>query len=217
MLCICVSLLGIPITLLAFKSVGELIAKGVATFVTKFERKILKRPEPKKLQAKSALILFMMMLLLIVLSSLLLVYFLNWSFVTSAYFWFITFSTIGFGDYVPEIPQRIRQLTPNNFTHDDNDNKPSDGERTTFAIFEGLFLTFYLILGLCVVSSVLNSIMMALEEYKCRPPCPGCIPRKTQHQGNIDDYTPTEGEANATYLSMNNYGFHKDNMTSVAE
>lgn len=189
----------------------------MATFVTKFERKILKRPEPKKLQAKSALILFMMMLLLIVLSSLLLVYFLNWSFVTGAYFWFITFSTIGFGDYVPGLPQRIRQLTPNNFTHEDNDNKPSDGERTTFAIFEGLFLTFYLILGLCVVSSVLNSIMMALEEYKCRPPCPGCVPRKTQHQGNIDNYTPTEGEANATYLSMNNYGFHKDNMTSVAE
>ena len=187
----------------------------MTTVVTKVEKKIFKRLEPKKLQTKSAVILFMIMVVLIMLSSLLPVLHLKWSFVEGAYFWFITFSTIGFGDYVLQQPRRIRQLTLNSSTYQENENESVDSQETTLDIF-GPFDTFYFILALCIVSSVLNSIMMALEERKCHPPCPGCVPRKTQNQVDIDQNTPEQGEANTTYLSMENYGLQKDEVASVS-
>ncbi len=175
-LCIFVSLLGIPIALLAFKSVGELIAKSINTIVAKFEKKILNRSEPKQMKTKSAVILFSIMVLLIVANGLLLMYFTGWSIVEGVYFWFITFTTIGFGDYVSREPQRIKQLSLNSSVSQENMNGSLDAEETTFVIFAGLFFTFYNIFTLCIVSSVLNSIMAAIEESKCRPRCPGCVP-----------------------------------------
>ena len=57
-MCIIVSLLGIPITMLTLKSAGELIAEIANTIVTRFEKKILKKGEPKQVKTKSAVILF---------------------------------------------------------------------------------------------------------------------------------------------------------------
>ncbi|KAL9984086.1 hypothetical protein ACROYT_G006345 [Oculina patagonica] len=218
-LCIFVSLLGIPLTLLAFKSVGELITKWVNAVVTKFEKKILKRSEPKQMMAKSAVILFAIMVSLIVVNGLFVKYHLNWSLVEGIYFWFITFTTIGFGDYVIRQPQRIKELTLNSSINEANKNDSSDAEEATSAVFVSLFCIFYYILALCTVSSVLNSIMAVIEERKCRPRCPGCVPRKTQnHVDNDWQYTDTSErrETNMTYLSMENYGLRKDNMESLS-
>lgn len=47
--------------MLALKSVGEVIAYAVSGIITKFEKKILKRLEPKNVQTKSAVALFLLM------------------------------------------------------------------------------------------------------------------------------------------------------------
>ncbi|XP_022797223.1 potassium channel subfamily K member 9-like [Stylophora pistillata] len=174
-LCIFVCLLGIPITLLTLKSIGELIAKWLNTIVSKFEKKMLKIPEPKQMQTKSAVILFSFMVLLIVVSALL-IRDLHWSFVEGVYFWFVTFTTIGFGDYVLWKPARIKKLSFNN--SESHSYKSSDSMQITFPIFKDLLKAFYYIVALCIVSSVLNAIAVVMEERRCRSGCPGCISRK---------------------------------------
>lgn len=190
MLCIFVCLLGVPITLLTLKSIGELIAKWVHTIVWKFEKEILKRPEPKQMQTKSAVILFSFMVLLIVVSALC-IRDSNWSFVEGIYFWFVTFTTIGFGDYILWKPTRIKKLSFNRSkTHN---NKSSDAlqRQTTFAIFKDLLKAFYYIVALCIVSSVLNAIAALMEERRCHTTCPCCIPRKKK---KTDSKDPDEEE-----------------------
>jgi len=215
-LCIFVSLLGIPITLLAFKSIGELIAKWVNTIVSKFEKKILKRLEPKHMKTKGAVILFSTMISLIALNSVLLMYHTDWTLVERVYYCFITFTTIGFGDYVVEKPQqRSTKLSLNSSVYQESHESLNE-EQT--ALVE-LFFTFYTIFALCIVSSVLNAIMAVIEERRCRPRCPGCVPRKTQDTGDNDvpySDAPKQRETNPTYLCMENYGLQKDSMISLS-
>ena len=209
MLCIFVALLGIPITLLALKSVGELIAKWVNGVVKKFETKILKRMEPTRMQTKSAVILFSLMVVLIVLSGAMSMHFSEWSLLEGVYFWFVTFSTIGFGDYVLAKPQRIRQLSFN--TSENIEDKDISGAgKLTSSILIGILLTCYYILGLCIISSVVNSIMAAIEEQRCRPRCPGCVPRKTQdHVENKQNDTTEQCDPVTTCLNIERFGFQK--------
>lgn len=219
MLCVFVAFIGIPITLLALKSVGELIAKLVGKVVEKFERKILKRLEPTRKQTKSAVILFSFMVALIITSSVLTMFLRDWRLLEGVYFWFVTFSTIGFGDYVLAKSQRITQLPINNsvaeFNKDENEKFRSAG-KVTSAAFIGILFTFYYILGLCIVSSVLNSIMAAIEERKCRPRCPGCVSRKTRDQEDNEQNGYSEHAADITDLNMLNYGFQRANTPSVS-
>lgn len=56
--------------MLALKSIGEVTVYCVNAFVTKFEKKILKRADPTQVETKSASILFMLMVVLIVINSL---------------------------------------------------------------------------------------------------------------------------------------------------
>ena len=220
-MCIFVSLLGIPITMLALKSVGELIAKWVSAIVTKFEVKILKRPEPKRLQTKSAAILFSLMVMTIVGNGLLMMFFAGWSLVEGVYFCFVTLTTIGFGDYTTRSSQRITHLTINNSKNQQNHTfEAVDAGDMTASIFGGLFFTFYFILCLCIVSSVLNAIVAAMEQKKCRLRCSGCVPRKAKNNNNINvdteqNNTPEKHETNTTYLSMRNFGFQKENIASL--
>ena len=217
-LCIFVSLLGIPITLLAFKSIGELIAKWVNTIVTKFEKKILKRLEPKHKKTKGAVILFSTMISLIALNGVLLMNETDWTIVEGVYFWFITFTTIGFGDYVLGRPQRITKLSLNSSLYQESYESLNE-EQTAFVIFLDFFFTFYVIFTLCIVSSVLNAIMAVIEERRCCPRCTGCVPRKTQDQGDNDipsSDAPKQLETNLTYLSMENYGIPMDSMVSLS-
>ncbi|XP_078359127.1 potassium channel subfamily K member 15-like [Oculina patagonica] len=216
MLCIFVSLVGIPITLLALKSVGELIAKLVNGIVITFERKILKRAEPKQVETKSAVILFLLMVLLIVVNGLLAMEQKDWTFVEGVYFWFVTLSTIGFGDYViMKEPQRIKQLqlsvnSSNNLETDDKSGVLKDtGPKLVFSIL----FTLYTVLGLCIVASVLNAIMAAIEEQKWRPRCPGCVPRKTQDHA---DTLKQRGDLDMTSLSTENVGFRNENIEPLS-
>ena len=216
MLCIFVSLPGIPITMLALKSIGEVIAYYVSAFVTKFEKKILKRADPKQVETKSASILFMLMVVLIVINSLFMTPLTEWGLLEGIYFWFITLTTTGFGDYVPYKSQRIKEITGSNLSDFHNQTKTGNAREVTAVIFSAIFFTFYLIFGLCVVSSVLNAIMAAFEKRKCCLRC-RCVPRKTQAQDvcSEEGNTQERRETNVTILSLENFGFRTDNAAAL--
>lgn len=184
------------------KSVGEVIAKFANTIVAVIENKILKKAEPKQVKTKSAVILFSFMVLLIVVNSLLVMSFQGWTFVQGVYFWFVTLSTIGFGDYVikRDWPQRI-----NISSNLETDSGSGDLEEASSKVVFSIFFMLYTLLGLCIVSSVLNAIMVAMEEGKWRPRCPRCVPRKTQ---DLVETAPKQlGDINMTSLSTENVGF----------
>ena len=182
-LCIVISLLGIPITLLTLKSIGELISKGFNKIVMKFEKKILKRSDAKHVKTKSAMILFVLVVLLIVVHELAIITHLDWTLVEGVYFWFITFSTIGFGDYVLRPSQRIKLLladiSANKSVKQENTHLSVEAKSANLKGRRLLFMLYY-ILSLCIVSSVINSIMAIVEDRKCRCWCPGCVPREIQ-------------------------------------
>lgn len=187
-LCIFVSLLGIPITLLALKSIGELIFKLVYTTVTKLEKKILNSLEPKKIKTKSAVILFLLMLAFLLATARLHKSLSDWTFVEEVYFWFITFSTIGFGDYIHhKSHKRLTQLSINSPAIQENEEGILHSQKpSALKIFAAMGYMCHSIIGLCLVSSVLNSIVEALEEHKCRPRCLGCVSRKTQDHADVN-------------------------------
>ena len=211
-MCIFVSLFGIPITLLTLKSVGELITKFVNTVVTKFEKKALKRVQPKNVQSKSAAILVALMLVLMIANSFLTKLLQGWTLVEGMYYWFITCTTIGFGDYVFQQPQKIKQLSVNGsgkFVRD------ADEKKLIFVVLQKKLITLYSLIALCIVASVLNSIMAAIEERRCPPPCPGCLPLKTQdHQDdNVQHDIPKQYESDhITCLNMENTGMQRTNI-----
>ena len=199
MLCIFVSLLGIPITLLTLKSAGELIAKLANKIVTTFEKKVLKKEEAKQVKTKSAVILFSFMVLLIVGNGLLSMLLRGWTFVQGVYCWFVTLSTIGFGDYVPNRENELINITGLKL-----DNELAELGQASSTVVISLFLILHTLIGLCIVSSVLNAIMVAMEEVKLRPRCPRCVPRKTQDLA----HTPKQlDDVNMTSLSTENVRF----------
>ena len=143
----------------------------------------------------------------------------DWTIVEGVYFWFITFTTIGFGDYVVDRPQqRITKLSLNNSVYLESHESLNE-EQTGLKIFFGFFSTFYVIFTLCIVSSVLNAIMAVIEERRCCPRCSGCVPRKTQDQRDNDiphSEAPKQLETNLTHLSMENNGIPMDSMVSLS-
>ena len=94
--------IGIPMTMLAMKSLGELLAIGVRSLVIKIETILLNRTEPRHVKLNTICVSgYIIVFQHVMLASLSTSFTANWSFLESFYAWFITLSTIGFGDYVP--------------------------------------------------------------------------------------------------------------------
>eukprot|EP00794_Sanderia_malayensis_P003503 gene3503-4003_t len=66
----------------------------------------------------------------------------GWSFVTSVYFWFVTITTVGFGDYLPYDGRKPNSLIK------------------TIIYYMG---AFYLLIGLALIASLITSISLLLE------------------------------------------------------
>ena len=209
-LCIFVALFGIPITMLALKSIGELIVVCVNSSITNLEKKILRRQEAKKVQVKSAVVLFSLMVIFLMVFALLLVNSTDMTLVQCVYFWFVTYTTIGFGDYVPgKIPQSIQRLSFNSSANHDNKATKSLQEFDV-PVYVTIFYLLFCMLGFCVVSSVLNSIVAALEVEGHRPWCSWCNSRNIQ---NHDDGNPLS----AVHSDMGVANLNKESSRSVNE
>ena len=94
-------LVGLPIAMLALKTLGEIVSKMVYKVVFIVETKVLCKKTPRKVKIKGFLITFMLMLLTLCAGGVTQIYMEGGTFIEGVYSWFATLSTIGYGDYIP--------------------------------------------------------------------------------------------------------------------
>lgn len=136
--CVFYALLGIPGTCLTLKAVGDKIAELFTRLISTFEKRLLKRPHPQKVELKAAIttIVLTLFFLLPLMSLIVNIRHEEWSYNESFYFTFITLSTIGFGDYLPHFSKDVDYV-----------------------------LVLLAFVGLAFVSSILCSLNTVLEQY----------------------------------------------------
>ena len=195
--------------MLALQSVGEVIFKLGNAIVMKSEKAILKRTEPKNVQTKSSVLLLSFMIVFLLVCGLVQNLRSSLTFVESVYLWFITFTTIGFGDYLPNPTTRsILRLSKNG---SETQGESFDTEKSPATKIAGFLAVLALLLGLCFVSAVLNSIIAVVEERKCRPWYTGCIRPQTEEN---EITSPEECDTDVRCMEMENRVFHEGNISS---
>ena len=143
---------GLPISMLTLKTLGELVSKVVSKFVYMVETKVLGRKRPRRVKIKSFFVIFVLMVLTLCAGGLAQVCLEGWTFIEGIYAWFATLSTIGYGDYVPNWNLLI-----------------SCEESLHSKITLGLVISASAVpslAALSVVSGVLSALVEALEEFK---------------------------------------------------
>ena len=137
-LCIFYALFGIPINILFLQFVGERMLYGEQRLVTRFEKRFLKREgEPKYLNEKCSFLGFVLLVILLLISARTQKAIDNWTFFEGFYAYFITYTTVGFGDLIP-------------------------GDNPKSAWHTAVRVTF-IILGLAAMSNVINALVKCTE------------------------------------------------------
>ena len=138
--------------MLALKTTGELLAASIKHLVLKTETVILKRTEPKHVKKKTFFVASTLMAFLFISTGASAVYLENWTFIEGLYAWFTTFTTIGFGDFVPF----------KSFVGDAGQGKASKS-----ALFiHGLVFFVPYMAGLSLTSCLLSCAVESIEEIR---------------------------------------------------
>ena len=143
---------GIPITMLFLKTTGELWANAIRYLVLKTETIILKRTEPKHVKRKTFIVGSTLMVVLFISTGASAVSLENWTFIEGMYAWFTTFTTIGFGDFVP-FHSLVRKT---------EEGKASQGE----LFFQSLFFFVPYMTGLSLTSCLLSCAVESIDEIR---------------------------------------------------
>lgn len=144
-------IVGLPISMLALKSLGEVIVSSIQSLVIRIEKRLFEARNVRRIRQKTFLGTCVLMILFLLLGSAINVLAEGWSFVEGIYAWFVVLSTIGFGDYIPF--QSLEQK--------------SGSKRRIVWVFI-IILVVFTLFGLCVVSAVLTSLVQAAEEFKSK-------------------------------------------------
>lgn len=173
--CVVYALFGIPGTCLTLKAVGDKIAELFTSLIITFEKRILKRPHPGKVETKVAIttIVITVLFLLPLLSLIVKVRHEQWSYIESFYLTFITLSTIGFGDYLPHFEKDFDYI-----------------------------LVFVAFVGLAFVSSIFCSMNTVLEQYGVSVRVLQSLREKNADKSNDAKALTDEGES--VLVSKNN-------------
>ena len=147
-----VFVIGIPITMLALKTSGELLAACFSFLVVKVETLMLKREQPKHVKKKTFCVAGTLMVVLNIFSSLSNTYFEDWSFMESVYAWFVSFTTIGFGDYV-QFESHARKVAQ------------GESSKTGLLVHRIVFAVPYMV-GLSLMSCILNCLVDSVDHIR---------------------------------------------------
>ena len=138
--------------MLALKTAGELVASCLRFLVIKTETALFKRDEPKHVKKKTFFAACVLMATLHVSVAASATHLEEWSFMEGLYAWFITFTTIGFGDYVPfeSFVRKFEQGKISKYT----------------MIVDVLILVVPSLVGLSLTSCILSCIVDCLDEIR---------------------------------------------------
>ena len=142
-------LLGIPITMMLFKTTGEILATGITYLVIKTETVILKRAKPKHVKTKTFFSACALIVFQLIIASASTIYLENWK---GLYAWYITYTTIGFEDYV----------------HMESLQREIDrGEISPTRLFVCFALSFFpYVFGLSLMSCILTCLVDSVDEIR---------------------------------------------------
>jgi len=143
---------GLPISMLTLKTLGKFVSNLVNNFVYMVEQKGLGRRRPRRVKIKSFFLIFALMVWTLCAFGLTQSYLEGWTFLEGIYAWFVTLSTIGYGDYVPNWSLLLRC------------EKSLHSKITLGLVISASALPA--MAALSVVSGVLNSLVEALEEIR---------------------------------------------------
>ena len=96
------AIIGIPMMAMMLTTFGDKMKHVIKSHVISFERKILKRSRPQNVQKKLLIAVFVLTTVTVFIMSAISAKIENWDFSLALYVWFVTLTTIGFGDYIPE-------------------------------------------------------------------------------------------------------------------
>ena len=139
------ALIGIPLNLWTLKVMGDTITALLTGFITKFERKVLRRVEEKRVKIKVVAAMAVINIAVLLLGGVMYMVSEKWTYTEGVYYCFIVYSTIGFGDLVP------------------NEGHELSSSNEIFMMF---VRALNLIIGLSLLSSLLSSIIQAADELK---------------------------------------------------
>ncbi|XP_032234486.2 potassium channel subfamily K member 15 [Nematostella vectensis] len=171
-------LVGLPLSVMALKTGGEAVVHLISlTEAFFYSRTCGTPPSPHSLRRCLATSVILVAVYLCLMAGLGM-YLEEWSFLDSFYAWFITFSTIGFGDLVPLESFRQRAT--------------SDAD----ILFAGIAITLPYLIGFCLVSCVINLLVEVSEKGLC-----GAIfSKRTCH--NIDGVDEEAGRSDGDSIEM---------------
>ena len=138
--------------------------------VTRFESKVLKNKDVRHVEIKCTMLALTVMALYLSLSAAVQVIWEKWTFLDAFYAWFVAFSTIGFGDYIP-----FDSVVPR-----------KDEHGITAAIFHVL-ATFPALFGLATVASVMNSVFVVFDKYRLHTASLNCHCSRRNRERNSKD------------------------------
>lgn len=151
-LTIIVCIIGIPITMLALKTTGEVLACCIRFAVVRTEALIFKKADPKHLKKKMFIVASVLLAVLIILASVASTFLDEWTFLEGLYVWFITFTTIGFGDYV-YLESTVRKVD-----HGDTSK--------VYLLIYGLLSVLPYLLGLSLMSCLLTCLVDSIDHIR---------------------------------------------------
>lgn len=114
----------------------------------------------------------------------------GWTFLEGVYCWFVTFTTIGFGDYIPFQEFRLEKK----------------GKEKWILLGTGILFTIPFVIGLCLVSSFVNLLVDSSDKIKLHfhkvSSCAIC----SNNCGNSNEASLSSKETSSNDINLKSFG-----------
>ena len=134
---------GIPLTVYMLNTVGQNICHFVCFIINTIEKRLLKKKKIKSCKVKSLCAVSLLTVALLVFMAGISVKAEGWSFGLGLYVWFVTFTTVGFGDYIP-----------------------GNGSTTADTPIAIIYRLIFVAIGLSLISTIFNAMTDCIEEKR---------------------------------------------------